>query len=371
MNDDLMIRLEHVSKIFPGSGAPAVADLSLDIPRGKVVTLVGPSGCGKTTTLKMINRIIEPSSGRIWIDGEDASRVEPYRLRLQIGYVIQQIGLFPHRTVAQNIATVPELYAWDRSRIEERTRELIDLVGLEEAMLNRYPSELSGGQQQRVGVARALAADPPVLLMDEPFGAVDPIVRSRLQDELVELQARLKKTIVFVTHDIDEAIRLGDLICLLNVGGVLEQIGPPIEVLAQPASEFVDDFIGGERGLKRLGLLRVEDIELRKGPMVAADASVGEARSVTSANRTDWFGVIEDGVLRGWIPARRLDGMGDDEGVAGLELSEFLVSLPCQATLRQALDAVVTSSARVAMIHRNSRYVGMLDLELIAGEVTE
>ena len=213
---DAMIRLEHVSKVFPGTEAPAVGDLTFEVGRGEILTLVGPSGCGKTTTLKMINRIIEPTSGSIWVDGQEATAMEPFELRRSIGYVIQQIGLFPHRTIAQNIGTVPELIGWEQSRIDQRVSELIDLVGLEPEMLQRYPGELSGGQQQRVGVARALASDPPVLLMDEPFGAVDPIVRARLQEELLILQEKVNKTIVFVTHDIDEAIRLGDRICILG-----------------------------------------------------------------------------------------------------------------------------------------------------------
>ena len=249
-----MIRLVDVTKVFGDPENPAVDRLSLEVAEGEFVTLVGPSGCGKTTTLKMINRIIEPTSGRIEVGGVDAMAVEPHKLRRNIGYVIQQIGLFPHRTIHQNIATVPSLLEWDTAQIEDRVRELVEVVGLEEGMLSRYPSELSGGQQQRVGVARALAADPPVLLMDEPFGAVDPIVRARLQDEFLGLHSRLGKTVVFVTHDIDEALHLGTRVAILNVGGILEQFDTPENILANPANEFVEDFIGGERGLKRLAL---------------------------------------------------------------------------------------------------------------------
>lgn len=368
---DVMIRLENISKKFPGMDGPAVTDLSIEVGKGEILTLVGPSGCGKTTTLKMINRIIEPGGGKIWVDGVDTSSVEPYQLRLGIGYVIQQIGLFPHRTIYQNIATVPQLYQWDRDRIRARVEELIQLVGLEEGMLDRYPAELSGGQQQRVGVARALAADPPVLLMDEPFGAVDPIVRGRLQDELLNLQAQLSKTIVFVTHDIDEAIHLGDKIAILNVGGVLEQLGPPEEILRQPASPFVKDFLGGERGLKRLGLIRVDQTEMLPGPMVPAEATAGDARRAMKEARTDWFGVVSDGVLDGWIASSRLEGRGDEASLDGLEREEFLVVLPCDASLREALDAVVTSRARVAMVVDGGRYVGMLDVDTIAEEITE
>jgi osmoprotectant transport system ATP-binding protein len=258
-----MIAFEQVTKVFPGS-RPAVTDLSLEIAEGEVVVLVGPSGCGKTTTLRMINRLIEPTSGRIIVDGRDVASVEPHELRRGIGYVIQQVGLFGHRTVADNIATVPRLVGWERTRIESRVNELMELVSLDPSLAARYPGELSGGQQQRVGVARALAADPPVLLMDEPFGAVDPIVRERLQDELIDLQSRLRKTIVFVTHDVDEAIKLGDRVVVMNVGGIVEQAGRPAELLARPATDFVTRFIGGRRGLRRLSLISVSDIALEK-----------------------------------------------------------------------------------------------------------
>ena len=273
------ITLAGVTKTFPGSRSPAVSPLDLEIPAGEVVVLIGPSGCGKTTTLRMINRLIEPTAGTISIEGVDIRSRPATELRRGIGYVIQQIGLFPHRTIAQNIATVPKMLGWDRGRIRDRVDELAELVGLDADLLGRYPSELSGGQQQRVGVARALAADPPVLLMDEPFGAVDPIVRARLQEELVNLQERVRKTIVLVTHDIDEAITVGDRIAILNVGGVLEQYGKPDDLLAHPANEFVEAFLGAERSLKRLTLAKVADLDLSGGPVVAADASPAEARA--------------------------------------------------------------------------------------------
>jgi osmoprotectant transport system ATP-binding protein len=278
-----MIRLDRVSKTFPGSDVPAVAELSLEIRAGSVVCLVGPSGCGKTTTLKMINRLVEPTSGHVEVDGRDVRSLPPHELRRGIGYVIQQVGLFAHRTVAANIGTVPGLLGWDKARIAGRVAELMDLVGLEAALGSRYPSELSGGQQQRVGVARALAADPPVLLMDEPFGAVDPIVRSRLQDELLALQARLHKTVVFVTHDIDEAIKLGDEVVVLNVGGVLEQVASPTELLAHPANGFVASFAGSQRGIRRLSLIKVAEIDLASCedasglPTVASDDTLLDA----------------------------------------------------------------------------------------------
>lgn len=259
------IVLEHVSKQYAAGpdAAAAVHDLSLEIPQGRVCVLVGPSGCGKTTTLKMINRLIAPSAGRILLDGQDIATQDVTALRRGIGYVIQQAGLFPHQTVGENVATVPRLLGWDVARRRARTDELLELVGLDPAAYrDRFPTQLSGGERQRVGVARALAADPPVLLMDEPFGAVDPIVRARLQDELLAIQARLARTIVFVTHDIDEAIRLGDLIAVMETGGRLAQLGSPEAILASPASPFVAKFVGADRGLKRLALHRLDEIAL-------------------------------------------------------------------------------------------------------------
>ena len=309
-----MIRLEQVRKVF--AGAPAVTNLSLEVAEGEVAVLVGPSGCGKTTTLRMINRLVEPTSGRIIVDGRDVASVEPYELRRGIGYVIQQVGLFGHRTVAENIATVPHLLGWDASRIRDRVTELMDLVSLDRGLAARYPGELSGGQQQRVGVARALAADPPVLLMDEPFGAVDPIVRERLQDELTALQARLHKTVVFVTHDIDEAIKLGDRVVVLNVGGIVEQAATPAELLARPANDFVTRFVGAQRGLRRLSLIAVSDVEL-------------ERRDAPSAS----------------------------------------VTLPPDATLLDALDALLRERAGAADVRDDGRYVGTLTIEAISREV--
>jgi osmoprotectant transport system ATP-binding protein len=306
-----MISLERVTKVF-GSGTPAVQELSLEVPEGDVVCLVGPSGCGKTTTLRMINRLVEPTSGTISVGGTDIRSVEPYVLRRGIGYVIQQVGLFSHRTVADNIATVPHLLDWDKARIADRTAELIELVGLDPTLATRYPSELSGGQQQRVGVARALAADPPVLLMDEPFGAVDPIVRSRLQDELLSLQERLRKTIVFVTHDIDEAIKLGDRVVVMNVPGVVEQIAPPAELLARPASPFVAEFVGSERGVRRLALIRVHDVELdpaqrSNGTVVRDDASLLDALQTILRNHTDAADVTDaQGAVIGRLTLERI-----------------------------------------------------------------
>jgi osmoprotectant transport system ATP-binding protein len=364
---EAMIRLVNVRKVFPGSTGAAVTDLSLDVMRGECVTLIGPSGCGKTTTLKMINRIIEPTSGIIEIDGRDAMAIPAHELRRSIGYVIQQIGLFPHRTIAQNIGTVPALLGWDQKRIDERVAELVEVVGLDAEMMTRYPSELSGGQQQRAGVARALAADPPLLLMDEPFGAVDPIVRKRLQSEFHELQARLGKTVVFVTHDVDEAILLGDRMVVLNIGGIIEQYDTPEHVLAEPASEFVERFLGGERGLKRLALLPISKAHLEPGPFVDVSVTPDEARRVMEQHGVDWLGLLDGGRLLGWV-----DGtLVDRTPLQDLKPRPFLVTLRSDSYLRSALDAVVTSHARVAVIVDDGIYRGMLDLDAIAEGITE
>ena len=301
MPDAVAIRLDGVTKRFAGSATDAVTDLSLSLPEGTLTALVGPSGCGKTTTLRMINRLEEPTSGRIELFGRDVKATPLHELRRGIGYVIQQAGLFPHRTIAANIATVPKLLGWDKARIGARVDELVELVGLDPALLKRYPAALSGGQQQRVGVARALAADPPVLLMDEPYSAVDPIVRLRLQDDLIALQRRVRKTIVFVTHDIDEAIKLADQVALLDVGGVLAQFGPPDELLRQPASPFVEQFLGNERALRRLALRRIGDAALaplpkqRKGlPTISHNAGLREALDALVAEGVPTVIVLDD-----------------------------------------------------------------------------
>ena len=270
-----MIRLEAVTKEF-GDGQVAVDHLSLEVPEGDLCVLVGPSGCGKTTTMKMVNRLIEPTSGRIFLEGKDVTHEDPVTLRRRIGYVIQQVGLFPHLTIGDNIGTVPRLLGWDRARIRARTHELLELVGLEpDRYIRRYPHELSGGQRQRVGVARALAADPPVLLMDEPFGAIDPITRARLQGEFIRLQAEVRKTIIFVTHDLEEAVRLGDRIAILAEGGRLEQYDTPGHILGHPASSFVADFVGADRGLKRLSVTPIRDVRLDPPPASGANRGIG------------------------------------------------------------------------------------------------
>ncbi len=272
-----MIRLAGVGKTYP-DGTVAVHDLDLDVPRGAMVVLVGPSGCGKSTTLKMVNRLIEPTTGRIFLDGEDITDADPVALRRRMGYVIQQIGLFPHQSVRTNVATVPSLLGWDKKKAAARAEELLELVGLDPARYaDRYPQQLSGGQRQRVGVARALAADPPVLLMDEPFGAVDPIVRGRLQDEFLRLQAELGKTVLMVTHDIGEAIRLGDRVAVFAAGGRLAQYDVPAQILGRPADDFVAEFVGAARGLRRLAVtpIAVDDLEQADGREAPESLDVG------------------------------------------------------------------------------------------------
>ena len=308
-----MISIRSASKRFPGATSDAVHRLSFDVDEGEVVVLVGPSGCGKTTTVRMINRLIEPTSGTIVVDGIDVSRRDPVELRRSIGYVIQTVGLLPHRTVAQNIATVPDLLGWEPSRTARRVDELAALFELDPELLPRYPGELSGGQRQRVGVARALAADPPVMVMDEPFAAVDPIVRGRLQDQFLDIQRRLQKTIVMVTHDIDEAIKMADRIAILNVGGVLEQYARPEVILRAPANAFVAGFVGGERGLRRLGLIAVRDIELEDGPrpdgapQVRDDCMLREALDVLVTDGSAVVAVVgEDGGYLGALTLERI-----------------------------------------------------------------
>jgi osmoprotectant transport system ATP-binding protein len=340
-----LITFEEVTKRYP-DGTVAVDALNLEVPAGKTVVLVGPSGCGKTTTLRMVNRLIEPTSGRILLDGQDIREQHPARLRRGIGYVIQQTGLFPHRTVEDNIATVPVLTGWSRAKGRARARELIDLVGLDPALARRYPYQLSGGQQQRVGVARALAADPPVLLMDEPFSAVDPVVRASLQDELIALQNTLQKTIVLVTHDIEEAIKVGDLVALYRPHGTIAQFDTPEHLLGDPVDDYVAGFVGFDRGIRRLSFFASAGLELSSAPVLSADTTVATAR----ATGEPWILVADDGRPRGWIPAARLaDQPGDtpldrlpNDGVG----HTFRAGLD---SLRAALDAAVLSPAGQAV----------------------
>jgi len=334
-----VIRLDAVTKRYP-DGTVAVGDLSMQMADGEITVLVGPSGCGKTTTLRMVNRMIEPTSGRIEIDGRDVLRAPPHELRRNIGYVIQQAGLFPHRRVIDNVTTVPRLLGWDKRKATNRAMELLELVGLPTTLARRYPTQLSGGQQQRVGVARALAADPPVLLMDEPFGAVDPIVRGQLQQQLLRLQRELHKTIVFVTHDIDEAILLGDRICVLGIGATVEQFAPPVEMLARPANAFVADFLGRDRGLKLLSLVPATEVPVEQGRSAGG-----------------WTLEVTDGDQ----PVAWNDGTNGDRTIA--------VPATCvgpDGTARSLLDAAVSAPSRAAVrVDKEGRLVGLVSYEAI------
>ncbi len=362
-----MITFESVTKRY-ADGTVAADDVSFEVPEGELVVLVGPSGCGKTTTLRMVNRMIEPTDGRITVNGEDAASVPAPRLRRDIGYVIQQVGLFPHLTIADNVATVPSLIGWDKERIGERVEELINTVGLSQEVASRYPRQLSGGQQQRVGVARALAADPPIMLMDEPFGAVDPIVRESLQDEFLRLQRELKKTILFVTHDIDEAMKMGDRIAIFNVGGILEQYATPTDLLATPANDFVVDFLGAERNLKRLALIPVSAVEHEIGPLVSEDDSSSRAQEVARESGTDWVLVTDtEKQVKGWVSINDLDGQGT---VGEAEIQPFDTFMTQDESLRAALDGMVESHLNVAVrVDGDGRYEGVVTHNTLTGEL--
>lgn len=342
------IMLEEVTKTYPGQKKSAVGGLTLEIPAGSIVMFVGPSGCGKTTTLKMINRLIEPTSGKIVINGEDVTGMNGDELRRRIGYVIQAGGLFPHMTVATNIAMVPKMLGWSKEKIAARVDELLELVSLDpELYRDRFPKELSGGQQQRVGVARALAADPPVLLMDEPFGAVDPITRQRLQDELLNIQSEVQKTIVCVTHDFDEAVKLGDWIAIFNEGAQLEQYDSPERILANPASEFVENFIGSGAGLKQLTLTRVNEVDLEEAITTSPGKRASDVLSqVQGAGRK--YAVVLDSRGR---PLRRLDRrqLSRAEIIDGT-YDQNLPVVGEQATLNDALDTMLVASSESALV---------------------
>ena len=359
------VELRNVSKRYGGSqpGHGAVNDLSLSVAPGEICVLVGPSGCGKTTTLKMVNRLVEPTGGEVLVDGRNVLNEEPTTLRRGIGYVIQQVGLFPHQTIGQNVATVPRLLGWPASRIKERVEELLTLVGLDPALMrDRYPSQLSGGERQRVGVARALAAEPPLLLMDEPFGAVDPIVRERLQDVFLRIQRQLGTTVMLVTHDIDEAIKLGDRVAVLRTGGHLVQYAPPAELLARPADDFVAQFVGADRGLKRLALVTVGEIELS----VVTTAHVGESvRAVRSraASAGDRYVLVLDVDERpiGWVDLESTP----DEATIGADQPVAVVT--AAETLRDALSDLLATGARTgAVVDERGVYVGALPLDTVA-----
>ena len=368
-----VVAFERVSKRYGGPDSqPAVTDLTRTIPAGEICVLVGPSGCGKTTSMKMVNRLIEPTSGRITIGGQDVMSLPAVELRRRIGYVIQQVGLFPHLTIGENVGVVPRLLRWRPERIRARTDELLELTGLEPGdYRDRYPSELSGGERQRVGVARALAADPPVMLMDEPFGAVDPIRRDRLQNEFLRLQQIVRKTVIFVTHDVDEAIKMADRIAILQRGGILAQYDTPPAILAAPASEFVERFVGADRGLKRLSLARVRDLELIEPVIVRAGEDRSEARRrLDSAGEVDYALLVDsDGRPLGWIDRGDLDGSGPiDSGAA----TPGAPTVQPETTLRDALSALLGSSVQLGVVvDSRERAIGLVSVDAIGERLRE
>jgi osmoprotectant transport system ATP-binding protein len=363
------VEFRHVTKRYDSraKNTPgAVNDLSLTVPAGKICVLVGPSGCGKTTSLKMVNRLIEPTSGQILIDGVDIMTRDVTELRRSIGYVIQQVGLFPHQTIGENVVTVPRLMGWPKARQRARADELLALVGLEpDRYRDRYPAQLSGGERQRVGVARALAADPPIMLMDEPFGAVDPIVRERLQNEFLRLQEELAKTIVFVTHDIDEAIKMGDLVAVLQNGGILAQFGPPDEILAKPASDFVARFVGADRGLKRLSLSRVGDLELRSVVTVPVGEDVAEARRRLRDAPIPYLLLVDDQNRPiGWVPDDDIPASGRVTEDLAIPMSPLLDR---RTTLKDALSMLLDANVQAGIVvDRNRRVESLITVDMIA-----
>ncbi len=366
MSNDVLIRLENITKQYGGTEEPAVNNLTMDVLRGEVLVLVGPSGCGKSTTLRLINRLIEPSSGKIYLDGEDVTDINPSDLRRRIGYVIQQVGLFPHRTIAENIATVPKLLGWDKKRIDERIDELLELVSMDPATYReRYPKELSGGQAQRVGVARALAADPDVLLMDEPFGAIDPITRDRLQNEFLRLQQDLQKTIVFVTHDIDEAIKMGNKIAILREGSEIAQLDTPEAILAEPADDFVENFLGSGAILKSLTLAKIKDMELHQVPVLKAPVMRDKALE-TLQESDDSTAILldaDDKPLR-WIDQGALNRTSQPIEKSGRPIT---VDLQPEDTLQDALTVMLQSSTGLAAVtDRKGTYLGCATIESLA-----
>ncbi|WP_093172709.1 ABC transporter ATP-binding protein [Sinosporangium album] len=358
-----MITFDGVTKRY-ADGTVAVNDLHLEIPTGEITVLVGPSGCGKTTSLRMVNRMIDASEGKILLDGVDVQTIDPPTLRRGIGYVIQQAGLFPHRKIVDNVATVPYLLGWDKRKARTRAMELLERVGLDAGLAERYPFQLSGGQQQRVGVARALAADPPVLLMDEPFSAVDPVVRADLQDELIRLQNELNKTIVFVTHDIDEAVKLGDRVAVLRVGGTLAQVDDPETMLARPADDFVREFLGGDRGIRRLSFVPA-DLPLRGDLTVPIDAEVSEAAGAAASSAVSWLAVVDgEGRPRGWVSTEGLPPAGK---VADLRLLPYGTFEVNGGSLRSALDAALLAPSGCAIaVDADGKVAGVATREELA-----
>jgi len=364
----LSVEFQGASKRYAGTDAPAVDELTLDVEAGEICVFVGPSGCGKTTAMRMVNRMVEMTGGDILVGGTSVNRRTPSDLRREIGYVIQQTGLFPHRTIAENIATVPGLLGWDGERIEARVTELVELVGLDPELAQRFPAQLSGGQQQRAGVARALAADPGVMLMDEPFGAVDPINRERLQNEFLRLQGELRKTILFVTHDIDEAIKMGDRIAVLQTGGKVAQFATPAELLMAPADEFVEGFVGSDRALKRLALLRVSDIDLWEAPLAFVGQATGEVRAKLDGAEVP-HALVVDSERRplGWLTEGDLstDLVPAQPGASAAPLVEL------DDVMRDALSDLLQAETHYApVVDAGGRIAGVLSIEIVSDFLT-
>ncbi|HVY78062.1 MAG TPA: ATP-binding cassette domain-containing protein [Solirubrobacterales bacterium] len=358
------VRYAGATKRYAGSARAAVEELTLEVPAGEICVLVGPSGCGKTTAMRLVNRMVELTAGDVLVGERSVRERSPAQLRREIGYVIQQIGLFPHRTIEQNIGAVPQLLGWKRERIAARAAELLALVGLDPELAERYPAQLSGGQQQRVGVARALAADPPVMLMDEPFGAIDPINRERLQNEFLRLQAEIGKTVLFVTHDIDEAIKMGDRIAVMREGGRVAQYATPAELLMDPADEFVEDFVGADRALKRLALMRVADIDLWEAPLAQAGQATAEVRAKLAGAEVP-YPLLVDAERRplGWLSERDLAG----ERVPARPDSPLGPLLDLDDVMRDALADLLQGEAQYAAVaDRRGRVAGVLSIEIIS-----
>jgi len=359
----IMLSLQEVTKVYPGAEhIKAVDSLSFDLEEGEICTLVGPSGCGKTTAMKMINRLIPITSGKILIDNQNINRMDTIELRRNIGYVIQNIGLFPNMTIAENIATIPKLKGWDQSRIAEKVENLLEIVNLPaKEFMNRYPRELSGGQQQRIGVARGMAADPPIMLMDEPFGAIDPINREHLQDEFLKIQAKVQKTIVFVTHDIDEAIKMGDKICLLR-SGKLVQFASPEKLLTEPINEFAKDFVGGDRTLKRLNLLKIKTAMKPDPPVIIQNESIEKAKSMVAELKLDHLIVVDNN--------KRLIGLVDKEQLTKKADKVGDVTQPTEAvsqvssSLKDGLSEIFTHElGYIIVVDEDKKVLGTLTEE--------
>jgi len=363
-----VIRLENVTKIYP-DGTKAVKEVSFEIAEGELCVLLGPSGCGKTTTMKMINRIIPITSGKIYINGVDNMQINENDLRRDIGYAIQEIGLFPHMTVGQNIATVPALKGWSKARQRARAEELLELVGMDSGkFIDKYPSELSGGQRQRVGVARSLGADPPILLMDEPFGAIDPINRARLQDEFLGIQQKITKTVIFVTHDIYEAIKMGDKIALMQKGELV-QYDTPADLLYNPKNEFVEDFVGADRALKGLQLIRVREVMVRSPLTAKAEDKAHEVLARMEQGEVDWLTVVsEDGKYLGWVEKADLAGADSVKAI----MKPATVTAPVGAVLNEALSLMLGHGLRnLAIVNDDGILRGIVSFEVIQRALTD